>query len=388
MAVLGTQACEATQVVTEPFLGVRYIFQTETSPRPLKIHIAEIDLSAPGIGFQVTPRSPSYPGPIINGSPGETNHQTTRSYANAVGAQIAINGAFYASSGNWANNLGLTASVGDEYSPWEAPPHNDNHFDDALHIWPNNAAMIVKMPASIPTGWETNPPIPRDELYNALTGSHRIVQNGAVVLITGGAGSPLTPQPRTAVGLTANNAKLLLMTVDGRQAGISEGVTLMELASLLISHGATNAINLDGGGSTTMVMDFYGDAFAAQVLNSPSDGSERAVGSNLAVFAYRAGDYNGDEVINHLDQGDFNGDGTVDAADYVIWRKSDGHPWGYNIWVANLGANLAGHGAFSGRSVPEPATTALVTALLLINLRRKQLIQKATVPWRADPHTN
>jgi len=143
----------------------------------------------------------------------------------------------------------------------------------------------------------------------------------------------------------------------------------------MISHGVTNAINLDGGGSTTMVMDFYDDAQAAQVLNSPSDGSERAVGTNLAVFAYRAGDYNGDGVINNFDQGDFNGDGTVDAADYVMWRKSDGHSWGNNIWRVNLGATSSGDGAMSNWSVPEPATIALVSGLLLITLGRKRPIR-------------
>ena len=56
--------------------------------------------------------------------------------------------------------------------------------------------------------------------------------------------------PRTAVGVTADN-KLLIVTVDGRQP-ISQGVTLVELAALMKQLGAVNAINLDGGGSTTL----------------------------------------------------------------------------------------------------------------------------------------
>src|SRR5262249_12901259 len=58
--------------------------------------------------------------------------------------------------------------------------------------------------------------------------------------------------PRTAVGVTADG-KLLLVTVDGRTAG-SRGATLPEMAGIMQRQGAVNAINLDGGGSTTMAV--------------------------------------------------------------------------------------------------------------------------------------
>ena len=59
--------------------------------------------------------------------------------------------------------------------------------------------------------------------------------------------------PRTALGFTADH-KLLLVTVNGRQPGVSVGMTLTELAELMLELGAVNAMNLDGGGSTTMVI--------------------------------------------------------------------------------------------------------------------------------------
>ena len=93
---------------------------------------------------------------------------------------------------------------------------------------------------------------------------------------------------------------------------------MIEPANFMLSYGAADAIDLDGGGSSTMVMDFYNDAFHAQVLNSPSDGSERSVGTNLAVFA--------------LPNGDFNQNGVLDAADYVVWRKSIGGQAAYDAW--------------------------------------------------------
>lgn len=81
--------------------------------------------------------------------------------------------------------------------------------------------------------------------------------------------------PRTAIGITPEQ-KLLLVTVNGRQPGISVGMTLEELGNLLIDLGAQEAMNLDGGGSTTMVIRNL-------VLNLPSDGRERPVSNAIVV---------------------------------------------------------------------------------------------------------
>lgn len=83
--------------------------------------------------------------------------------------------------------------------------------------------------------------------------------------------------PRTAIGITGDQ-KLLLVTVNGRQPHISVGMTLSELGNLLIELGALQAMNLDGGGSTTMVIRNL-------VLNLPSDGRERPVGNAIVVVA-------------------------------------------------------------------------------------------------------
>jgi len=86
----------------------------------------------------------------------------------------------------------------------------------------------------------------------------------------------LGSHPRTAIGVT-QDGKLVLVTVDGRQS-ISAGMTLAQLAEVMLSEGCIEAINLDGGGSTTM-------ATAFGILNSPSEGTERPVANALAVFA-------------------------------------------------------------------------------------------------------
>ncbi|WP_429762752.1 phosphodiester glycosidase family protein [Isoptericola nanjingensis] len=88
--------------------------------------------------------------------------------------------------------------------------------------------------------------------------------------------------PRTAVGLSADGTTAYLVVVDGRQAQ-SIGASLPELGRFLDQLGADDAINLDGGGSTTMVARLPGDA-GTSVLNSPSDGGERLDANGLGLF--------------------------------------------------------------------------------------------------------
>lgn len=359
--VLGSPVlAPAAQTVTQPFLGVTLYHRTETTPRPLNINLVEIDLAAPGLSFQVTPPGPE-PRPIgtnpgFAGVPLETIRQATRLYVDQIGAQLAINCSYFSSETvngvHWANNLGLTVSNGNKYSPWELPPNNDNNFDDALNISPSNQAFLVKMPSSVPTGFETLPTVP---LYNTVTGKERILQSGVVVAPSSGT------DPRTAIGLSAGNSKLLLMTVDGRQPGFSEGVSLTELAGYMANYGATNAISMDGGGSTELAANFYGDGQLARLVNSPSEFPERLVGTNLAVFA--------------LPNGDYNQNGEIDAADYVVWRKSIGGQLAYDAWRKQFGASI-GSGSWSSDTslVPEPTpilcVLMLATGLLLCHAQR------------------
>ncbi len=92
-----------------------------------------------------------------------------------------------------------------------------------------------------------------------------------------GTGDYFARQPRTAVGAT-RDGRLLMVVVDGRQGAYSAGMTLGELAQLMSELGAVDAINLDGGGSSVMVVN-------GLVANRPSDGGrERPVSNALVVL--------------------------------------------------------------------------------------------------------
>lgn len=90
--------------------------------------------------------------------------------------------------------------------------------------------------------------------------------------------------PRTAVGIADGGRRLLLAVVDGRQKPYSDGMTLRELATLMLALGARDALNLDGGGSTAFVYADPDSAGALRVASHPSDPTgERAVGNALAI---------------------------------------------------------------------------------------------------------
>ncbi|MFJ2178349.1 phosphodiester glycosidase family protein [Streptomyces sp. NPDC087851] len=120
-------------------------------------------------------------------------------------------------------------------------------------------------------------PVPR----TAVGGRELLVTDGRAVSHEGEGNN--TAAPRTAVGFSRDGATMHVITVDGRQAD-SGGVTLTELGLMMARAGAYSALNLDGGGSSTLVARTPGSD-ALRVENSPSDGSERTVPNGLALTA-------------------------------------------------------------------------------------------------------
>lgn len=116
---------------------------------------------------------------------------------------------------------------------------------------------------------------------DAIGGGPLLVRDGAPVYRSNEAfaTSQLAPRgPRTAVGQRADGG-IVLLTTDGRQPGLSVGMTNFELAQTLVRYGVVRGMALDGGGSSTI-------AFEGSVFNSPSDGRERAVSTALMLQYY------------------------------------------------------------------------------------------------------
>jgi len=141
-----------------------------------------------------------------------------------------------------------------------------------------NARRGVRLEWKTEARFDPKPPFSPDFV---LGGGPRLVREGRAVAGhdpgTYAAGFADARHPRTAVGVRADG-RILLVAVDGRQPERSVGMTIAELTALLLELGAVEAVNMDGGGSTTMVA-------RGRVVNSPSDlTGERPVGDALLLF--------------------------------------------------------------------------------------------------------
>lgn len=106
---------------------------------------------------------------------------------------------------------------------------------------------------------------PKHRVTVAVTGNKQLLDEGLRTVV-----DDRELHPRTAIGIDRDTNTVLMLVIDGRQT-ISRGYTMVELANLMLELGAEDALNLDGGGSSTMV-GLRPDGLLA-VLNSPSDGA-------------------------------------------------------------------------------------------------------------------
>lgn len=130
--------------------------------------------------------------------------------------------------------------------------------------------------------------LPLKETLDVINGGPRLLRNGEIEITANAEGfnwqeNPefyyrfgVRRNPRTLAGITATG-KLLLITVDGRQPGWSVGASFLESAKIMRSLGAVDAVNLDGGGSTTITIN-------QQLVNRPSDATgERPISDTITI---------------------------------------------------------------------------------------------------------
>jgi len=124
-------------------------------------------------------------------------------------------------------------------------------------------------------------------IYNAVSGGPRILRSGKVSVESKKEGQrkgfDREMHPRTAVGYSRDKRFLVMAVIDGRQPGYSRGVDLYELAAIMLEFGCYEALNLDGGGSSTLVI-------CNKIVNHPSDPTgPRPVANALLVISTAPG---------------------------------------------------------------------------------------------------
>jgi len=240
-------------------VGVDYGRAVAELPRPPRAHFLRVDLRAPGLRFFATP-----PG----GDPqGHTLGMTTSTFLSRFRLQAAINaapfGPIHKEEGKPVKISGLTVCDGRVVSPPNDYP--------AILITRRNRVRIAE------------PPFDLREVHTAVSGFGIVLRDGVVT------GKEDALHPRTAAGVTPDGRTLYLMVVDGRQPGYSEGITTAEVGEWLRVLGCSEGINLDGGGTSTLVIE--DPARTPRIMNLPihdnMPGRERVAGSHLGLRARR-----------------------------------------------------------------------------------------------------
>ncbi|MBX7098112.1 MAG: phosphodiester glycosidase family protein [Myxococcaceae bacterium] len=234
-------------VVKKVAEGVTLTYRTTSTPN--RIRLLTVDLTVPGVR--------------LGASTSAQRRRTTSSYAKLVGAAAATNGCFF-SYATYATT-GLAAGGGVKWP--------DTKDDGLLSVFAfDNADRVELRPASQVTAFDAT------WMKGVVSGRPVLLTAGVKLATNPSYPSCATRNPRTAVGLSKDKKKVYMVVVDGRSSS-SAGMTCTELAALMASFGAYDAVNLDGGGSSDMYVRGIG------VVNVPSDGTERVVGNHLGVFA-------------------------------------------------------------------------------------------------------
>ena len=238
-------AADAEDTVTTPYEGIKHIKRITATPN--RIHIVEVDLTNPKVRLRAT-RS-------------QHRKRTVSSFADLYGCQIATNGDFFSYTDY--STTGVAVGHGEKWADT-----SDNSTQGYLGMGVQNEVGISQ-PSTVKG--------PEDWMSDVVGGRPLVVKDGAAVTFSPCSDPFCVRNPRTAVGFNEAHTKMWLVVVDGRSSS-SAGVSLNELGQLMKGLGAHRALNLDGGGSSTMYIKAQGG-----VQNSPSDGAQRVVGNHLGV---------------------------------------------------------------------------------------------------------
>jgi phosphodiester glycosidase len=248
--------CAATALgqTTRPFDGITLTKQVRQNP-PLHLYWARVDLSNPRIHLRVCRGGL----PAADGPPWETTLLPVSKIAQREHLDLAVNGNYFVPKdvkvilgvrdpyfeGNAARAVGWTVSDGQLFS---AHPYG---ADWSSLVVERDGKAVIRELAGPPIGaWEVVSGIP-------------LVWDGRNV-------APVdAPAPRTAVGLDAAGVELTILVVDGRRPEYSAGLSLRQMGEEMLRLGCDSAIELDGGGSTTLVERFNEKW---RLVNTPSDG--------------------------------------------------------------------------------------------------------------------
>ena len=251
-------------------------------PRLMKAYVVKVDLTTPGIGFTATERDPDWGQPmpdytnetfLISTKRETTEDFMTRRRSEGKNVEIAFNtsgwrpwGGSEAADSRYSSLYRWALSGGTEVSHGKNPD--------------TGSYFVVRKDGSVFIRSVIKPQMTNDWAF-AHYGNRAILKDGKRTKDADPAGAK-DVHPRTALGLTADKKTLVVLAVDGRQPGYSIGATCADLADILLKEGCSDAVNMDGGGSTSLVV-WDGAKKRPKMLNSHARGYRRRVALNLGI---------------------------------------------------------------------------------------------------------
>jgi uncharacterized lipoprotein YddW (UPF0748 family) len=231
--------------------------------------VAQVDLTDPTVQIVVTP-------PLAPGAASDSVLVPTDQWQSTSNVDLAVNANYFSTlTGNTSDIIGLSMSDGIIVSTirqfGSAP-------DPAIMFRADRFPTIGTLSQSdLATAYDAIAGVGPSNT-DSIPGTFLItdgINTGATARV-----QPTTRNPRTAVGINQSGTSLIIAVVDGRQTGWSVGMTLPELATLMLERGAWRAINLDGGGSSSFI---YAAPNQPRIQNRPSDGAHRPVANHLGI---------------------------------------------------------------------------------------------------------
>lgn len=260
--LIATVFSDSSYTVTEGLTATE-LFYFSVKGFATRLFIFEVDLANPKISMEVsTPNNSSVAG--LQRMTLQATHK------DAVGHMVwgGVNGSFFLANGTPHGLLYKNGSLIQQTS---------TAYPNFFMITKDNKARIAD--AASYSGLAST-------IQEAVGGGEMLVKNKVIVTPVEAVPSI---NPRTCIGVSADQTKVYIMAVDGRQYHYSNGMTYEELSKCMIALGAENALNLDGGGSTSFFVrktpDFSPGRF--QLRNTPSEngGEERAVANGLLIIS-------------------------------------------------------------------------------------------------------
>lgn len=261
--------------------GIKWIKMKLEEPRTMRINIVQVDLASGRFSFTVTDRDPKWGEKMPDDPDGKYVIRTLR--------EKTVDFMENARKKGVRMVLAVNATG---WGPWKFPYNHTYADTPGLHM-ANGRVVSTRGTTPRPVFYIDKKGVPHivkqvpetkyRHILHAVSGFGYVLREGKVLAKKPSGEKKIYLAPRTSYGLSRDKRYFYILTVDGRQPLWSMGADMYDLGNMMLKAGAYTALNMDGGGSTSLV---YWDEKEKEAVfvNQQRLGIHRKVGSNLGII--------------------------------------------------------------------------------------------------------